>query len=584
MSAHAFAPSIGGSPAARQLHCPPHALGVGQVCAGKRGSACLLAKKGLDPFEDKARAGWKETGESLSKAASSRVPDAITQTENTAKRQQNAAMRSRQAAFDMDEPEALRRMREERERQEAEEVAMKDAARRAEEKNFVAGQDLRESRLIDEYERQKKEKEGAEEASKGDIRARVKSMQGLEKRLRVDSEALLHQSMLNMQPLEEELAEIVMRHHEATRQTAEKANAWMNGSFRIKSGRLLDITNSHMRIRSVVVRTNFFGKEAEEEQEMQVDYLDGKTCDDADSLKMRIIELLQSCDLFRSTASILSMPVGSRGWSVPDHLFLNEIPCNTEIREWFYRDVCDAVQVALQDSRFLESCAGRLKIECVPPELNPEMDSFRVGTMLEMVREIAIRVGVVMGRRVKVCIQGSLGEGIFTGMPLMLNGMRRVMESMDWQARPGEMYEGLLINVFIIIAPQSMVGASVYEPLSQMVEAAGPKRTVILINPRLKDRPSSGNVMSVQGRSQRIAFAASFREIFHFRLLYTGTTFMFPIQGALRMNMANSPFWTLFKRETTTTPDERTGESYQPIAVFAEEPKTEAITNMMNGD
>eukprot|EP00960_Hanusia_phi_P044841 756855-Hanusia_phi.AAC.1 len=30
--------------------------------------------------------------------------------------------------------------------------------------------------------------------------------------------------------------------------------------------------------------------------------------------------------------------------------------------------------------------SSRLKIECVPPELNPEMDSFRVGTMLEMVR------------------------------------------------------------------------------------------------------------------------------------------------------------------------------------------------------
>ena len=127
-----------GNTAARQLHPPPHPLGVGpvcsccwhpagndadvKVCAGKRRSACLLAKKGLDPFEDKARAGWKETGESLSKAASSRVPDAITQTENTAKRQQNAAMRSRQAAIDMDEPEALRRMREERERQEAEAV------------------------------------------------------------------------------------------------------------------------------------------------------------------------------------------------------------------------------------------------------------------------------------------------------------------------------------------------------------------------------------------------------------------------------------------------------------------------------
>ena len=67
-------------------------------------------------------------------------------------------------------------------------------------------------------------------------------------------------------------------------------------------------------------------------------------------------------------------------------------------------------------------------------------------------------------------------------------------------------------EVFIIIAPQSMVGASVYEPLSEMVTAAN-GRPVILINPRLQDRKSAGGVMGVGGRSQRLAFAASFRQV-----------------------------------------------------------------------
>eukprot|EP00960_Hanusia_phi_P014322 422359-Hanusia_phi.AAC.1 len=122
-----------------------HACGVKHACGGRRHAGRLLAKKGLDPFDDSARAGWKEKGESLSKAANSRVPDAITQTENTAKRQQNAAMRSRLPSRDVDEPEALRKMREERERRE-EEMAIADAAKRSQEKNFVSGQDLRESR------------------------------------------------------------------------------------------------------------------------------------------------------------------------------------------------------------------------------------------------------------------------------------------------------------------------------------------------------------------------------------------------------------------------------------------------------
>ena len=51
-------------------------------------------------------------------------------------------------------------------------------------------------------------------------------------------------------------------------------------------------------------------------------------------------------------------------------------------------------------------------------------------------------------------------------------------------------------EVFIVIAPQSMTGASVYDPLSEMVTAAK-GRPMLLINPRLKDRPSSGAVMQV---------------------------------------------------------------------------------------
>ena len=37
----------------------------------------------------------------------------------------------------------------------------------------------------------------------------------------------------------------------------------------------------------------------------------------------------------------------------------------------------------------------------------------------------------------------------------------------------------------------------------------------------------------MRGRSERIAFAASFVEIYHFRNVYAGTTFMFPILGRL---------------------------------------------------
>ena len=288
------------------------------------------------------------------------------------------------------------------------------------------------------------------------------------------------------------------------------------------------------------------------------------------------------------------------------------------------RDICDAVEVALGDTALLSGCKGRLKVECSPPELNPEMDTFRSGTMLELVRELAIRVAVVMNKRVKVCIQGSLGEGIFTGMPLMLSGLRKTLESMDWQSGEGQLYQGILVDdmfdrrtgqllvkgnpngliafgevdasqvasedeVFIVIAPQSMIGASVYEPLAGMVKAAN-GRPVVLINPRLKDRPSSGSLMSVGGRSERIAFAKSFVEIYHFRLLFKGSQFMFPIRGALRYNVANSKMWTVFERDESRyegvdpTDQNMQAEVYRPLAVFPTEPDPAVITQLIQDD
>ena len=58
------------------------------------------------------------------------------------------------------------------------------------------------------------------------------------------------------------------------------------------------------------------------------------------------------------------------------------------------------------------ACAPLLN-SMVIPELNTEMDVYRIGTMLEMVREVAMAIAVD-GRRVKVCVQQALGQGIFT--------------------------------------------------------------------------------------------------------------------------------------------------------------------------
>ena len=126
--------------------------------------------------------------------------------------------------------------------------------------------------------------------------------------------------------------------------------------------------------------------------------------------------------------------------------------------------------------------------------------------------------------------------------------------------------------------------------------------------------------------------------MFHFRLLFKGSQFMFPIRGALRYNLANSDAWTVFERQAYDTPQGLegirpfpppplpsarplalsvvrarslflalspsrppslsspslpplslslhacTGESYKPLGCFAEEPDATTITRLIQDD
>ena len=164
-----------------------------------------------------------------------------------------------------------------------------------------------------------------------------------------------------------------------------------------------------------------------------------------------------------------------------------------------------------------------------------------------MTRAIAIRL-CEQNLRVRVCVQAPMGSGIFTGVPKQLSGVSKLLQMMDWQSEEGETNEGMVGNyvnfgavgpehvqnevkndegeivqhqddVFIIIAPQSMVGtdSSIIPLLQGMVEAAG-DRPVILLNPDLVDKPSAAGQQSVRGRQARIDFANSFQTIYQFKV------------------------------------------------------------------
>ncbi|XP_059637822.1 adenylate kinase 5, chloroplastic [Cornus florida] len=267
------------------------------------------------------------------------------------------------------------------------------------------------------------------------------------------------------------------------------------------------------------------------------------------------------------------------GWrGIPTRL--NNIPHSREIREYFYDDVLQATQRAIKDGK------TRLKVEINIPELNPEMDVYRIGTLMELVRVLALSFADD-GKRIKVCVQGSMGEGALVGMPLQLAGTRKILEFMDW-GDYGAM--GTFINIgsigaeevdeqddmFILVAPQNAVGNCIIDDLRAMTDAAG-KRPVILINPRLKDLPGSSGIMQTMGRDKRLEYAASFENCYSFRLLYYAGT-QYPIMGALRMS---HPYpYELYKRVDEASFGK---EKYIVLATFAERPDGDEINDAFDG-
>lgn len=258
---------------------------------------------------------------------------------------------------------------------------------------------------------------------------------------------------------------------------------------------------------------------------------------------------------------------------------LNNIPHSREIRKYFYDDVLQATQRAVNLGR------TRLKVEINIPELNPEMDVYRIGSLMELVRVLALSFADD-GKHVKVCVQGSMGQGALAGMPLQLAGTRQILEFMDWGDYGAK---GTFIKIgsigskevdeqddlFILVAPQNAVGNCIMDDLKAMTDSAG-NRPVILINPKLKDLPASSGIMQTMGRDKRLEYAASFEICYFFRLLYYAGT-QYPIMGALRMSYPYA--YELYKRV-----DEAPGkEKYVILSTFDKQPDIDEINDAFRG-
>lgn len=271
---------------------------------------------------------------------------------------------------------------------------------------------------------------------------------------------------------------------------------------------------------------------------------------------------------------------------------LNTIPHPRETRYFFYNEVVNAVNAAV----FADTESGDpgnpnlVSVFCSIPELNPAYDVYRVGSLLECVREVSTSLSK-RGKKVKVAVQQSLGEGVFCGMPLSLSGVKRLLSQMDWgEDTPVSIAEGLGrdeiddCDSYILIAPQNLQGSSVLPFIQEMVEQAkeegkkGKKKDLIIINGRLTDVMSSGGVMGVRGRQERLDFVDTFVPAVHFRLLYIGIA-MYPIMGCLRYNCADdTPGWEVYRRREFKDENNMPAESYDLLETFEHQPDAATIT------
>merc|ERR1712007_189614 len=102
-----------------------------------------------------------------------------------------------------------------------------------------------------------------------------------------------------------------------------------------------------------------------------------------------------------------------------------------------------------------------------------------------------------------------------------------------------------------------------------MGEAVG-DRPIVLINPRLEDLPSAGDVMSIRGRQERIDYAKKFEDIWHFRLLYCKPD-LYPIYGSLRKTFSGD--WELYELDGI-----KQFEEYKLLGRYSTEPNGREIT------
>jgi hypothetical protein len=153
---------------------------------------------------------------------------------------------------------------------------------------------------------------------------------------------------------------------------------------------------------------------------------------DETALKRALIKMAFDAGRLKDTATLGTGLTFGDDFRMPLDFRFNDVPHAAWVRAYVYDLAASAIAQAVGDATIPDK--SRLQVQVNVPEVNPAYDTYRIGTMLEMVRRMALTLAY-QDKNVRICVQQPLGEGIFVGLPLALASMRFVLEKMDWGTR-----------------------------------------------------------------------------------------------------------------------------------------------------
>jgi hypothetical protein len=183
----------------------------------------------------------------------------------------------------------------------------------------------------------------------------------------------------------------------------EKANFWTGSSFTIDNVKCIGIVEEGIQLK---VKCNNRNKIEERTTTAKFPF---KVTDEV-NLKNALVELAIENNRLKCTADILRLKFG-KDFTMPTNFRFNDVPHPTWLRSYIYDAITRAVLQAIADDSIVDK--SRLQLRVNYPEVNPAFDTYRIGSILEIVRSITLALAENEGKRVRICVQQSLGEGYF---------------------------------------------------------------------------------------------------------------------------------------------------------------------------